>query len=155
MSNKDFLDEIVFFVFNDSLCHDVEESVALGIRHHWVETDSDEAFKDFAVEFGSSHVERSLAIRVFHERTRVSMLQESINHEWISPEYCLVECQRLSRVDLRLPLLQDQLQDAEVRVSGVLQKLHYEVLLLQEHIAVVPLQLQKDSDRVNVRVFAR
>ena len=116
MSKPYFLDEVVFFILNNSLRHDVEESVALGVRHHRVETDSDEAFKDFTVEFGSCHMDRSLAIRIFDEWTWVSMLKESVDHEGISPEYRLVERQRLSRVDLRLPLLQDQLQDAEVCV---------------------------------------
>ena len=155
MPDENFLDKVVFLVFDDTLCHDVEESVALSIRHHWVETDSNEAFKDFAVEFGSCNVDRPLAVCVLDEWARVSVLQESVDHEGVSSEYRLVQCQCLSRIDLRLPLLKDQLQNAEIRVSRVLQKFHYEILLLQEHIAVVLLQFQKDSNRVDVRVFAR
>ena len=117
MSNENFLYKVVFLVLDNALCHNVEESVALSIRHHWVETDSNEAFKDFAVEFGSCNVDRPLAVCVLDEWTWISMLQESVDHEGVSSENCLVQCQCLSRIDLRLPLLKDQLQNAEICVS--------------------------------------
>ena len=44
MSDENFLDKVVLLVFDDALCHNVEESVALSVRHHWVEADSSGRF---------------------------------------------------------------------------------------------------------------
>ena len=92
MSDKNFLNKVILSIFDDSLNHDMHESVTLIVRHHGIKSYPDEILKHIVIEFGSSYMNWSFSITILNERTWFTMLNECINHEWVTSQDSLVEC---------------------------------------------------------------
>lgn len=91
MSDHHLLNEVVLSVLNDSQSHDVEESVAIGVGHHRVGScRANKSLKAITVEFGSCNVNRRLAVAITHERTRIAVFKQGIDHEGIAAQNGLV-----------------------------------------------------------------
>ena len=91
MSDKNFLNEVILSIFDDSLNHDMQESVTLIVRHHGIKSDPDEILKHIIIEFGSGYMNWSFSITILNERTWFAMLNECINHERVTSQDSLVE----------------------------------------------------------------
>ena len=125
-------DKIVLCVFDHSEGHNVKESVAFSIWHHRVSASRPyELFKDISVKLGGGDVNRRFASDISHKGTGLFSIQKGVDHEGVTAEDGLVQSQLAARVNLGSLLLHDHVENAEVKVAGVLKKLNDKVLLVQ------------------------
>lgn len=93
-SDHHLADKVILSVLNHTESHDVQESVAIGVRHHRVGSRlANQLFKALSVELGGGDVDRRLAVDVTDKGAGLTVLQEGVDHEGVASQDSLIQGQ--------------------------------------------------------------
>ena len=97
----------------------------------------------------------SLTSCVAHERVWSTELHHRLNHERIAAKNSLIESKLCAGIDAGTALFQNHVQNAEVLVTRVCEKLDQEIAFVEEDVDVIAVVFNQDAHSFDVRVLAR
>ena len=84
-------DEVILCVFDHTEGHDVKEGIAISIWDKRVSTSPDQLLESVFVQLSGSNMDWELALGISDVRIWISMFDDGLDHEGISPHDGLVQ----------------------------------------------------------------